>query len=165
MRRYARAICWTLAIAVVSLACRGPAQWRYEERLAGTPGPTAHGVHEERLAVLMRDLGRLRDQRLPKAFDVREEEGQRAREIARVLQAMAESAPEISAAEPGRLGAAESEEFRALAEAMRHSAARLAEDAPHLSVNELRIRMAEIDATCNHCHGRFRIPGVTLEED
>jgi len=165
MRRSAGAAYWMLGWAIASLACGGPAQWRYEEALERSPEPAAHAIHEERLASLMRDLDRLRAERLPKAFDVRDEEGRQAQEVARVLQAMAESALAIPAAEPANLDASASAEFRALADTLQRESARLAEEAPHLSFGEIRTRVTEIDANCNDCHVRFRIPGVALDRN
>jgi len=147
-----------LAAAIGAGACRGPALWQYEEALAETPAPAAHAVHEGRLAALMRDMDRLRDERLPQAIDPEADAREQAREVARVARALAESATEIAAAEPPGLGPERSAAFRALAESLRRASLRLADDAAALSERERRVRLAEIDATCDGCHGRFRIP-------
>lgn len=149
-----------LACLAMLLACRGPAVVRYEEALERTPAPSAHAVHEDRLATLMREVDRLRDERLPQAIDPRAEQARQAREIARVATAMAESAARIPAARPPGLDPAREAELRELAAAFEQASRRLAEDAPRLSPRGLRARLAEIDATCDRCHGRFRIPGV-----
>jgi cytochrome c556 len=73
---------------------------------------------------------------------------------------MAESAARIPAAEPPGLDPERQAEFRELATAFEEASRRLAEDAPNLSPRGLRARLDEIDATCDRCHGRFRIPGV-----
>lgn len=149
-----------LGCLLISLACRGPAVVRYEEALERTPEPSAHAVHEGRLATLMREVDRLREERLPQAIDPRAEQARQAREIARVAMAMAESAARIPAAEPPGLDPARAAEFRELASALEQASRRLAEDAPRLSPRALRARLNEIDATCDRCHGHFRIPGV-----
>jgi cytochrome c556 len=136
---------------------------RYEQALERTAAPAAHGIHDERLVSMMRNLDRLRDERLPKAFDVREEQDRQALEVARVAQAMADSAAQIPAAAPADLDAAQLAEFRSLATALQHLCAGLAEAAPRLTNTQRRARLADIDATCNECHGRFRIPGVTRD--
>lgn len=163
MRRRPPAAHWVLGCVIATLGCAGPAQWRYEEALEQTAEPAAHGVHVERLAVLMRDLDYLRDERLPQALDVRKEESRRTREIARVARAMAESAQRILAAEPANLEADQRADFHALAETLRRRCARLGDEAPRLSATERRAQLDEIDATCAACHGRFRIPGVSLD--
>jgi len=149
----------------VALACWGPAQWRYEKALEQASEPAAHGVHDERLADLMRDLDRLRDQRLPKAFDLREQEALQLRELAGVAQAMAKSATKISAAPPAGLDSPQLAAFRSLATTLEQQCAQLGEQAPNLDETQLRSRLAEIDSTCNQCHARFRIPGVVRDGD
>jgi hypothetical protein len=145
---------------VASAGCSGPAQWRYEAALEETAQPAAHGIHEQRLAVVMRDLDRLRDERLPQPLDMRELESRQAREVARVALAMAASAAQIPAAMPPDLDAREQQSFRALAATLERLCTQLAEEAPRLATEQRRVRIAEIDATCNQCHGRFRIPGA-----
>jgi cytochrome c556 len=138
--------------------------WRYEEALEQTPEPAAHAVHGERLAVLMRELDRLRSERLPKPLDLREAEDRQAREVSRVAQAMAESAAQIPNAEPADLTAGARADFAALAESLQRLCARLAEEAPRLSADQRREQLAEIDATCDGCHSRFRIPGIAHDD-
>jgi len=164
MRAGTRAKSWVLVTLAVVLGCGGPAQWRYEKALEQIAAPAAHGIHDERLAVLMRDLDRLRDARLPQALDVREERDRQAREVADVARAMSESAARILAALPADLDAREQAEFRSLAASLERSCAQLAEEAPSLSASQRRERLAEIGATCDQCHGRFRIPGVEYDD-
>jgi cytochrome c556 len=164
MRILALAVLWLVMNLAVALGCGGPAQWRYEEALQQTAEPAAHGVHDERLTIVMRDLERLRDERLPKAFDMREEQDRRAREVARVAQAMAESAARIPAALPPDLDAQGQADFRALAAELERMCAQLAEEAPRLTAKQRRSRLTQIDATCNQCHGGFRIPGVVHDQ-
>lgn len=151
-----------LASAVTALltsGCGGPAQLRYEESVERTPASAVHAVHEERLRQLMRDLDRLRDERLPKAMDVEVERQRQARELERVARAMAESATRIAAAAPPGLDPAEQREFRALALTLQRRSEALADDAQRLTPAQRRERLVEIDATCGQCHARLRIPG------
>jgi len=147
---------WILAV----VSCAGPAQWRYEAALEQAPASAAHAIHEQRLTALMRDLDRLRVERLPKALDTREEERHQAVRIAQVARAMARSAALIPGAEPPDLDERSRAEFRALAERLQRRATALAEDAPQLEPDQRSERLSEIDATCQQCHGRFRIPGI-----
>ena len=164
MRTGARTVSSLLMNLTLAIGCGGPAQLRYEAALEETPEPAAHAIHDERLAVLMRDLDRLRDERLPKALDMREEQDRRAREVAGVARAMADSAARIPAALPSELDAEQQAEFRSLAASLERLCAQLAEDAPRLGVDQRRARLAEIAATCDRCHGRFDIPGVAHDD-
>jgi cytochrome c556 len=159
-----RAIACLLAAWLGASGCAAPAQWRYEEALAETPAAAEHAVHETRLQELMRDLDRLRRERLPKAFDVRELESRQAREVATVARAMAASAARIASVEPAGLDDREQRQFRELAAHLQQQTARLADDALWLSADQLRARLAEVDATCGRCHGRFRISGPTRDD-
>jgi cytochrome c556 len=155
----------TTGCITAAFACSGPAQWRYEDAVERTPAPAVHAVHEERLSALMRSLDRLREERLPKALDPREEEDRQAQEIARVARSLAESAARIDASTPDGLDTRRQAEFRALAKQLEQQCNQLAEDAPLLSAQTRRDRVGEIDATCDRCHGSFRIPGIQHAED
>jgi hypothetical protein len=149
-----------LALLVASAAapgCRGPAQVRYEEALEQAPAPAAHAVHGERLVDVMRALERLRDERLPAAFDVeaeRERRGRRVSEVALAMAAAAERIPPAAAERP--LDPAERAEFLRLADGLARRARHLAEAAPRLEPQELRGAIEGIEQTCSACHGRFR---------
>ncbi len=145
---------------LVAVACRGPALLEYEAELAATPASAVHAVHEERLVTVMRDMERLRRARLPKPIDPQADARERASEVARVAEALAASATRIVAAAPPGLNAEQADLFRAFAESLREASLRFAEEAFVLPQAEHRARWAEIDATCQGCHGRFRIPGV-----
>lgn len=142
--------------------CSGPAHLRYEAQLEKTPASAAHAVHEQRLSELMGSLDRLRNERLPKAMDVAIEEEREAREVARVARALADSAAQISAAAPANLDPGERAEFLALALEFQQRSERLAEvrDSP-LTPELRRLRLDEIDATCDECHRQVRISGRT----
>lgn len=152
------------ALAVVSVAglagCSAPAQLRYEAALEAAPPGASHGIHDERLRQLMRELDRLRNERLPQALDKAEEEERDAASIARVAGAMADSAPRIASSAPPRLSAPERVELRQLADALESQARTLAARARTLTPDERAARLEEIDLTCRTCHSRFRIPGI-----
>lgn len=156
---------WTVLLLNLSVAlgCRGPAQWRYEDALERTPVRAAHGVHDERLAVVMRELDRSRNERLTQSFDVRERAERQHREFARVAQAMAESAARISAAPPPGLDADQLAAFRSSAADLERASTQLAQEG--FGGPRRRALLAEIDSACNQCHGRFRIPGVVEGDD
>ncbi|MBW2423187.1 MAG: hypothetical protein JRG86_03015 [Deltaproteobacteria bacterium] len=148
-----------LTLLFASIAgCEGPAAWRYEEAVETTPPSAAHAVHESRIRAIMRDIERLREERLPKAFELEQGEGGRVNEIARVARAMAESAARIREAEPGGLGGRERREFLSLAGRLEERAGALADDARLLTPEQRGARLSEIDALCRACHARFRIP-------
>jgi len=149
---------WLLLNLGVALGCGGPAQRRYEEALEQAPEPAAHAIHDERLAALMRDLDQLRDARLPKSFDVREEADRQASEIAAVARAMAESAARVGASPPAGLDDRRRAEFESLAVNLELLCMQLADEARDLGANQRRSLLAEIDATCSRCHGEFGIP-------
>jgi len=142
--------------------CGGPAQLRYEESLERTPAPAAHAVHERRLLPLMRELDRLRTERLPKALDVASEEERQADEIARVARAMADSAARIPEAIPSHLDDRQRTEFLELAARLGRQTARLADEAERLTPDERRRTLAEMDSTCDSCHTRFGIEGLDV---
>lgn len=159
MRPHACVLPFVALAAARLLGCGAPAQVRYEESLERTPPPAAHAVHGERLDELMRGLERLRSERLPQAMDVREAGNRRADQIATVARAMAASAARIAeAADQGSLDESQRREFAALAEELAQRSRRLADDAPRLEPDALRARLAGIEATCDACHRRFRIP-------
>jgi cytochrome c556 len=138
--------------------CEGPAAWRYEDAVEKAPPSAAHAVHESRIQAIMRDIERLREERLPKAFELEQGEEGRAKELARVARAMAESAARIREAEPRGLESAERREFLALAGRLEERAGALADDARTLTPEQRGARLSEIDALCHACHARFRIP-------
>lgn len=147
-------------LLAAATGCGGPAQVRYRESLEAAPDPAAHAVHSRRLAELMRGFERLQHERLPRAMDVRLEEQRRAAAIAEVAQAMVESADRIAdAAAESDFDDEERAEFLRLAGSLKHEALQLAERGPELGPDELRARSAAIEATCDQCHQRFRIPG------
>jgi len=107
----------------------------------------------------MGSLDRLRGERLPKSLDLEIEEKRQSSAITRVVSAMADSAARIPQAIPNRLSDSERADFLVLAVALRRQTQDLAEKVSELSVEQRRTRLEEIDATCEHCHQRFRIPG------
>jgi cytochrome c5 len=138
--------------------CRGPAQVRYEEQLDRTPAPAAHAVHSERLAELMRSLDRLRDERLPQAMEVGVERRRRAEALREVALGMARSAARIPDAAPAALDAPERAEFDALASELEQRAQGVADAAPRDPTAALEERVRALEATCDRCHARFRVP-------
>lgn len=154
--RTARMLLLALPVAV---ACALPAQIRYEESLETAPGAARHGLDSERLDELMRRLERLYVARLPQAMDVPGAERRSAEEVARLARALGESAELIEGVAPELgLDDAERAEFVRLARRLRERSLDLAESATALSPDELRARARGIEATCNDCHDRFRIP-------
>jgi hypothetical protein len=155
---------WSLSFLLAAPGCGGPAQWRYEKALEESSESAAHVVHEARLTALMQNLDLLRDERLPQALDAQELKDREAFEISRVAQAMAESAMYISRAVPLDLEPPEREAFQTLAMTLERLCRSLAVDASRLTTAQNRAWLVAIDATCDQCHGRFRIPGVERDE-
>lgn len=148
-----------LLAAFLGAGCRGPAQLRYEQELERAPQSAEHAVHSRRLAQLMHEIEGLQSERLPQAIDLRAEQARKAQEIARVARAMAEAADRIpeAAADVGLVGQ-EREAFLALAESLAQRSRRLADDAPRLDAIAVEVRLRSIEADCEACHQRFRIP-------
>lgn len=145
-------------LLLVFAACAGPAEVRYQAELERTPAAARHGVHSERLEQHMRGLERLAVERLPKALDRQEPESLRRSELVEVARALAASADRIvEAAEAVELEGEERREFLALVGELRWRTQRLADDAPRLPVDALRIRAREVQGTCHRCHDRFRV--------
>lgn len=142
------------------LACAPPEQVRYEKELREAPPASLHAVHSERLRELMRDIARLQHERLPQALDTRGEQRRRAAEVTRIAAALAESATRIAAAAPASLDASARRAFAEEARALESRARALAREAPSLPVPALEARVARVEATCDACHARFRVPGL-----
>jgi cytochrome c556 len=144
---------WLLAF----LACAPPAALRYDEQVEATPPAAVHAVHAERLVELMRGLGRLVAERLPRAMDATRERQRRVAELAAVAAAAAESARRIpaDAGEPG-WGEAERGAFVAHARELEARASALAAEARELTPEQIDGRVAGLLGTCAGCHGRFR---------
>lgn len=147
-----------LIVVLAWLACTSP-------RPADAPSSpeadaAAHAMHEQQLTDVMRRLEALRTERLPTELDVDLAEARGAQGFARAAREMSASAAWIRLAIPAALDPEEQAEFREIAGRLRDQAHRLAEDAPDLTIEQRRARLAEIEATCTRCHSRFRIPGV-----
>ena len=106
----------------------------------------------------MRDLDRLRVERLPQELDTGPERRLERGEVERLSAELARSAVRIPEA-AGDVGLDEEgrREFVGLAQELHERASRLAEASGTASPVELRVRLREIDANCVACHRRFRI--------
>ena len=147
-------------LVLLALACSGLGRLGYERSLEHTAPAASHAVHDARLQEVMRSLERLRAERLPKAMDVGSEVNVRRDEIAQVAHAMAESARDI--APPSWLSPEQTAEFVDQAERFGRLAAELADAAPRLPSQALREHVATLQASCDDCHGRCRVP---LQQD
>jgi len=146
-------------LALLLAGCAAPEQTRYEQELERTDAVAAHGVHNERLQQLMRRLGRLEGERLPKALDVNGARQRQVEEVELIARAMAGSAAQIPEIAAGiELDEGEREEIVDRARALEERCLALARDAPGLSLGEMTARLEEIDRTCNGCHEQFRPP-------
>ncbi len=145
-----------VALVLVGLACAPQAPSRDPATL---PAAGEHAIYSEQLTERMRALDALTRERLPQALDVRAALAPRIGEVADACRAIARSADAIAeAAEQLDLTASERTQFVALAGTLRQRALRLAERAPELSTDALRGEVERIEATCDRCHARFRIP-------
>ena len=105
----------------------------------------------------MRSIQRLSDERLPKSLDVEEPLQARAREVAEVARALAESAariPETGTDAP--MSDADRAAFEAIARELQQHATALAHVAEASRSDEARAELAAIQAACTACHARFR---------
>jgi cytochrome c556 len=153
----------TAAILIgLATGCLQTAQTHYERELSTADAGTAHAIHDARLQQLMRGLGRLSDDRLPKAMDVDRVREQRVEEVAAISRTMAESArtiPEVTASLD--LDEGDRRALLALATRLGDQASDLARRAPDLSPTELQSALDDIAVTCRDCHARFRFPGMS----
>jgi cytochrome c556 len=107
----------------------------------------------------MQELDRARRGRLPQELDEVRAIALHSEEIARIARALADAATRIESAAPlATLDASDREAFHRLASSLRERAGALAADARTLPPADLRARLAEIDATCDDCHRRYRDP-------
>jgi cytochrome c556 len=124
-----------------------------------TSADDVHSLRGEELHATMQELDRARRGRLPQELDEGRATALHSEEIARVARALADTAAQIESTAPlAKLAANDREAFHRLASALRERAAALAADAPTLPAADLSERLAEIDATCDGCHRRFRDP-------
>jgi hypothetical protein len=147
-----------LALLVgVSCGFLQPAQSRYEKGLADTEPASRHQIHSQRLEQIMRGLGRLSDDHLPKEMDLEVERDRRVAEVVRVAEAMASSAREIlPVIDEIPLSDWERAEMRELAADLEQRSLALAREAPDLSLAEMQQSLVGISKTCDVCHARFR---------
>lgn len=141
------------------VGCAAPEQTRYEQELERTDAVAAHAVHNDRLQQVMRRLGRLEGERLPKALDVSGARQRQVEEVVRISHAMAESAariPEIAAAI--EMDESALEDMVRRSRALQERCLALAREAPELALDEMRARLESIERSCNGCHERFRPP-------
>jgi cytochrome c556 len=125
-------------------------------------GADVHSVRGEELHATMQELGRVRRGRLPQELDEERAAALRSEEIAGIARALAATAAEIESTAPlATLDANDRNEFHRLASELRERAAALAADALTLRAADLTARFAEIDATCDACHRRYRDPLTT----
>jgi cytochrome c556 len=114
-----------------------------------------HAERTDQLGSLMRELAKLRDERLSEALDA--ERSHKIDAIAETARQIASSAEQIEFARPedAPVGLNPSE-FQMRAELLRRLALKLAERAPTSPDAKLRELVDAIDATCAGCHNRFR---------
>ena len=118
-----------------------------------------HVIHGDQLRATMQQLDTLRSARLPQELD-RDRVGVfQPGDAAHTAAQIAESAARIANSAPlAELSPEQRRDFLDLADALREQAAALAADAPSLTTAALRARYAELDASCDTCHQRFRLP-------
>jgi len=148
--RSAIAMCAVAAL----LSCARPAEDRYERDLASASPAAEHAVHRERLDWAMRKLGRLRNERLPKALDPELDRRRRIEAVVEISAAMAESAERIDSSGP--MESPEREDFAARAARLRDLSLELAQRSETLTPEELQAQIRSIDETCRGCHAVFR---------
>jgi cytochrome c556 len=155
-----RAVLPLVLIGLIGLVgCAAPEQTRYERELERTDAVAAHAVHNDRLQQVMRRLGRLEAERLPKALDVSGARQRQVEEVVRISHAMAESAAQIPEIASGiEMDESTREEMVRRSRALQERCLALAREAPELPLDEMRARLESIDRSCNGCHERFRPP-------
>ena len=148
-RRTAAGLCIAIALAgcAACTALREPQD----------AGATEHARQSEQLRSRMRELGRLRDERLPKALDPGLERSHRVDAVAAAAAEIAAWAAAIrldSAAGPAEVTARRA--FDARAADLQRLASELAEQAGGWTDSRLREQLRAIDAACEGCHGGQR---------
>ena len=148
----------TALLVIGLLACRQTALERYEDEVGRAEPAARHAVQSERLRRLMRDIVMLSSERLPKEMDLAAETERRTRSLAETAAELAVTAGQIPEVLVGvELPEPHRSEFLALADQLRSRALALSRDAPGLSVSAMRERLDALTATCDACHGRFRV--------
>jgi len=148
MRKTARRCCLFLSLA--ALACASGGESATSDADAAR---SEHARQIERLRASMRQLGRIRDERLPQAMDSRLDRDARVEAIARSARQIAVWAERAALDAPD---GPESLEFRSRADTLARLSLDLARRAPTYSDAQLRDRLSAIDATCSSCHRQLR---------
>ena len=158
LRRVCGRVPLAIVLGIASIGCA--AQPVATAAATGAPsGADVHSVRGEELRATMQGLDRLRRGRLPQELDEERATAFHTEEVARIARALAETAAEIDSTAPlATLDANDRNEFHRLASELREQAAALAAGAPTLPAADLSARFAEIDATCDACHRRYRDP-------
>lgn len=155
---------WRVWALTAAFAC-APAAPSPHVPQAEFPGVARHASQSQQLSLRMRELQQLSHDQLGRVQGGIQHPRDREA-LADVARSLSESAAQIPAAmEDLSLEPAEREEFAFLAEVLARRALAVATEAPYGSVDALHQRSLEVQQTCNHCHGRFRIPLVPAAED
>ena len=147
-----------LLVTCIGAGCRGPAPLRVEQELERAPASAERAVHGPRLSQLMHELDQLRQEDLRREDDLHGDQRHRVGQIARSMADAAERIPE--AASDVGLAGEEREAFTALALSLARRTRRLADDAEDIDAIAVQVRLDSIEANCEACHERFRIPRV-----
>jgi cytochrome c556 len=155
-----------LGIACVGCAAQpvatAPATDAAARAASQASGDDVHAIRGAELHATMQELDRVRRGRLPQELDEGRASAFHTEEVSRIARALADAAAEIESTAPlATLDASDRDEFHRLASALRERAAALAADASILPAADLSARFAEIDATCDGCHRRYRDPPKT----
>jgi len=147
-----------LAAAVLALAAAGCTARPRSGSAVPEEALAVHVVQGDRLRANMKRLDGLRGARLPQELDRERESVFQPGDAARSAAQIAETAAHIADSAPlADLSSEERVVFLGLADELRTRATSLAADAPELSAAALRERYAELDASCDSCHQRFRL--------
>jgi hypothetical protein len=144
---------WIAVVLACAFACS-----RAPDAAVETEAPhIEHAERSQQLASLMRELGRLREERLSKAMEPHPERSQQIEAIAETARLIARSAGQIEFARPNDWpDSLDPSEFELRAELLRRLSLKLAERAATSPDRQLWELVEAVDATCGGCHARFR---------
>lgn len=148
--------CGALGLLILG-GCGTTRQQRFERRIESTGEPALHGVYDQQLQTVMRELSLLEVDRLPVEMDAAGRRRARLREVSSLADSMAVAAAKIPDAIDD-LDLTENGEivFRRLAEKLGTQALELRKRATERDLEAAEATLDEISTTCTACHALFR---------
>lgn len=150
---------WLALASLLMVSCQQTERARYRREIADTGEPALHGVHDERLREIMKDLNSMTYSTLPQEMEPAFLRRTDLREIARVAKAMSETAGHIPDV-IDKIGLPENDRglFLKLAADLGHQANELERLANANDTPGTERAFERVTSTCTACHKLFRSP-------